>query len=222
MSRTLSAVFHRRRGRQAPWRFHPHSCSTFRGSASPATELAPKRGGSHGTKALQGDRRVRLNSALASGRSQEQEENLGLSWRVTLTISPARSFLPGPSGSGILGLPLLLVGDLRYCRRALSVPPPVCLLAARLTVTARQRLAGAGRPAHRPSANKPESRAMTTRLAPRNRSDESILWRSLGIFTKALGRCLLRKAQAPKGTPIPFGARSTHLQSLNARGYLET
>jgi hypothetical protein len=127
---------------------------------------------------------------------------LGLSWRVTVTISPARPFLPGPSGSGG-SKPAALACRSGICDMAAAPFTASTLCACSRHASLRQRVSGLLGPEDLLTdlrQTNPNPGAMSTRLAPRNRSDDSILWRSLEIFTKPLGRCLLRKAQTPKGT----------------------
>jgi hypothetical protein len=128
-------------------------------------------------------------------------------------------FLPALPVAAALSLPLLLaVRGLAVASARLPLPPPARLLAARRTAIPCQRLLG---PEDSAAAFQQTDPAPGTTspppppLASENSSGILIFGRSWRIFIRAHGSGCSQKLKPRRGPAFPFGAPSTHGQSLN-------
>jgi len=127
-------------------------------------------------------------------------------------------FLPALPVAAALSLPLLLaVRGLAVASARLPLPPPARLLAARRTAIPCQRLLGPedSAAAFQQTDPAPGTTSPPPPLASENSSGILIFGRSWRIFIRAHGSGCSQKLKPRRGPAFPFGAPSTHGQSLN-------
>jgi hypothetical protein len=135
---------------------------------------------------------------------------------VRVAISSCRAFLPAFSIVVALSPPpLLAVRGSAISPPRLPLPPPACLLAARLAAVACQRPFG---PEDAPAAlqeTDPPPGTTSPTLAPGDLGRGLIFGRSWAIFTTGHGRCCSQKLKPRRGHTFPFGAPSAHREGSN-------
>ncbi len=124
--------------------------------------------------------------------------------------------LPAFPIAAVLRLPpLLAVWGSPISPPRLPLPPPACLLAARLTAIACQRLLGPEDASAAFQQTDPPPGTTSPTLAPGDLSRGLIFRRSWAIFTRGHGRCYSQKLKPRRGHTFPFGAPSMHREGLN-------